>query len=78
MMSIKRQAMRAFTLLEVLLTLAMSVVLMGLIGTAFQFYAVDMNVRNMDIQQTQLAAAVIAPHHTEKLCLIIIMPCSYS
>ena len=26
---------RAFTLLEVLLTLAMSVVLMGLIGTAF-------------------------------------------
>ena len=40
---------RAFTLLEVLLTLAMSVVLMGLIGTAFQFYAVDMNVRNMDI-----------------------------
>ena len=50
---------RAFTLLEVLLTLAMSVVLMGLIGTAFQFYAVDMNVRNMDIQQTQMAAAVM-------------------
>ena len=58
-MSIKRKMMRAFTLLEVLLTLAMSVVLMGLIGTAFQFYAVDMNVRNMDIQQTQLAAAVM-------------------
>ena len=58
-MSIKRRVMRAFTLLEVLLTLAMSVVLMGLIGTAFQFYAVDMNVRNMDIQQTQLAAAVM-------------------
>ena len=58
-MSIKRHAIRAFTLLEVLLTLAMSVVLMGLIGTAFQFYAVDMNVRNMDIQQTQLAAAVM-------------------
>ncbi|HBV65435.1 MAG TPA: prepilin-type cleavage/methylation domain-containing protein [Rhodopirellula sp.] len=37
----------------------MSVVLMGLIGTAFQFYAVDMNVRNMDIQQTQLAASVM-------------------
>ena len=50
---------RAFTLLEVLLTLAMSVVLMGLIGTAFQFYAVGMNVRNMDIQQTQMAAAVM-------------------
>lgn len=58
-MSLKRKAMRAFTLLEVLLTLAMSVVLMGLIGTAFQFYAVDMNVRNMDIQQTQLAASVM-------------------
>ncbi|MDB4393777.1 GspJ family type II secretion system protein [Rhodopirellula sp.] len=58
-MSFKRHAIRAFTLLEVLLTLAMSVVLMGLIGTAFQFYAVDMNVRNMDIQQTQLAAAVM-------------------
>ncbi len=51
-MSIRRRIVRAFTLLEVLLTLAMSVVLMGLIGTAFQFYAVDMNVRNMDIQQT--------------------------
>ena len=58
-MSIRRKLMKAFTLLEVLLTLAMSVVLMGLIGTAFQFYAVDMNVRNMDIQQTQLAASVM-------------------
>ncbi|MGI9466489.1 MAG: PulJ/GspJ family protein, partial [Rubripirellula sp.] len=58
-MSIRRRIVRAFTLLEVLLTLAMSVVLMGLIGTAFQFYAVDMNVRNMDIQQTQLAASVM-------------------
>ncbi|MDC0288571.1 type II secretion system GspH family protein, partial [Rubripirellula sp.] len=59
MMNIRRKIKRAFTLLEVLLTLAMSVVLMGLIGTAFQFYAVDMNVRNMDIQQTQLAASVM-------------------
>ncbi len=58
-MNIRRKIKRAFTLLEVLLTLAMSVVLMGLIGTAFQFYAVDMNVRNMDIQQTQLAASVM-------------------
>ena len=58
-MSIRSKIVRAFTLLEVLLTLAMSVVLMGLIGTAFQFYAVDMNVRNMDIQQTQLAASVM-------------------
>lgn len=59
MIGIRCQLVRAFTLLEVLLTLAMSVVLMGLIGTAFQFYAVDMNVRNMDIQQTQLAASVM-------------------
>ena len=57
--SIRKKIIKAFTLLEVLLTLAMSVVLMGLIGTAFQFYAVDMNVRNMDIQQTQLAASVM-------------------
>lgn len=49
----------AFTLLEVLLTLSMSVVLMGLIGGALQFYARDMNVRDMDIRQTRLAAAVM-------------------
>ncbi|TWU47199.1 hypothetical protein Poly51_49970 [Rubripirellula tenax] len=48
-----------FTLLEILLTLAMSVVLMILIGGAIQFYARDMNVRDMDIRQTQLAAAVM-------------------
>lgn len=58
-MVIKQRIRSAFTLLEVLLTLAMSVVLMTLIGSAFQFYAVDMNVRNMDIQQTQLASAVM-------------------
>ncbi len=50
---------RAFTLLEVVLTLAMSVVLMVLVGAAIQFYARDMNVRDMDIRQTQLAAAVM-------------------
>ncbi|TWU55534.1 PulJ/GspJ family protein [Rubripirellula reticaptiva] len=48
-----------FTLLEILLTLAMSVVLMILVGGAIQFYARDMNVRDMDIRQTQLAAAVM-------------------
>ena len=48
-----------FTLLEVLLTLAMSVVLMILIGGAIQFYTRNMNVRDMDIRQTQLAAAVM-------------------
>ena len=54
-----RRAMAAFTLLEVLLTLSMSVVLMMLVGGAIQFYARDMNVRDMDIRQTQLAAAVM-------------------
>ncbi len=48
-----------FTLLEIVLTLALSVVLMVLIGSAIQFYARDMNVRDMDIRQTQLAAAVM-------------------
>jgi hypothetical protein len=37
----------------------MSVVLMILVGAAIQFYARDMNVRDMDIRQTQLAAAVM-------------------
>ncbi len=55
----KTSRVAAFTLLEILLTLAMSVVLMILVGGAIQFYARDMNVRDMDIRQTQLAAAVI-------------------
>lgn len=54
-----RRRRSAFTLLEVLLTLAMSVVLMVLIGAAIQFYTRNMNVRDMDIRQTQLAAAVM-------------------
>ncbi len=49
----------AFTLLEIILTLAMSVVLMLLIGGAMQFYGRTMNVRDMEIQQTQLASAVL-------------------
>ena len=49
----------AFTLLEIFLTVSMSVVLMGLIGAAIQFYARDMDVSDMDIRQTQLAAAII-------------------
>ena len=43
---------QAFTLLELVLALSMSVVLMVLIGGALQFYARDMNVRDMDIRQT--------------------------
>ncbi|QDT09353.1 prepilin-type N-terminal cleavage/methylation domain-containing protein [Planctomycetes bacterium K23_9] len=53
------QARRGFSLLEVLLTMAMAVVLMGLIGWAFQFYTRDMNGAHLEIQQTQLASAII-------------------
>ena len=49
----------AFTLLELVLALSMSVVLMVLIGGALQFYARDMNVRDMDIRQTLLAASIM-------------------
>ena len=37
----------------------MSVVLIGLIGTAIQFYARDMNASDMDVRQTVLAAAIM-------------------
>ncbi len=50
---------RGFTLLEVLLTLAMSVVLMMLISSAIKFYADDLNVRNMEVREVQVAAAVL-------------------
>ena len=48
-----------FSLLEVILTMAMSVVLMGLISWTFQFYTRDMNGAHLDIQQTQLASAIM-------------------
>ena len=50
---------RAFTLLEVVLTLALSVALMLLVGGAMQFYGRTMTVNDMDIRLTQLASAVI-------------------
>ena len=55
----RRSGRAAFTLLELVLTVSMSVVLMGLIGAAIQFYARDMDVNDMDIRQTQLAAAIM-------------------
>ncbi|MEM8666576.1 MAG: prepilin-type N-terminal cleavage/methylation domain-containing protein [Planctomycetota bacterium] len=57
--SVSSTARRGFTLLELLLTLSLSVVLITLVGGALQFYARDMNVRDMDIRQTQLAAAIM-------------------
>lgn len=50
---------RGFTILEVVLTLSMAVVLMSLVGAAMQFYANNMNVRDMDIRRVQLAASVM-------------------
>ena len=41
------------------MALSLAVVLVGLVGGALRFYAVDMNVRDMEIRQTQLAAAVM-------------------
>ena len=48
-----------FTLLEVLLTLSMSVVLMMLIGGVLQFYGRDMQTSDLEIRQVQLATAVM-------------------
>ena len=50
---------RGFTILEVVLTLSMAVVLMSLVGATLQFYATNMNVRDMDIRRVQLAASVM-------------------
>lgn len=55
----RRRPRIGFTLLEVLLTLAMSVVLMVLIGGAIQFYARDLNASNVQIRQVQVGAAVL-------------------
>lgn len=48
-----------FTLLEMLLTLAMSVVLMILISGAINFYARDMENAENQFRQTQLAASIL-------------------
>ena len=56
---VRKLSQKGFTLLELILALSMSVVLMVLIGGAIQFYARDMNVRDMDIRQTQLAASIL-------------------
>lgn len=48
-----------FTLLEMLLTLAMSVVLMILISGAINFYARDMDTAEQEFRQAQLASALL-------------------
>lgn len=54
-----RRRPAGFTILEAVLTLALAVVLMGLIGSTLQFYARNLNVRDMDVRRVQLAAAVM-------------------
>lgn len=49
----------AFTLLEVLLTLSMSVVLMVLLGGILQFYGRDMQLSDEQVRQVQLASAIM-------------------
>jgi hypothetical protein len=48
-----------FTLLELLLTLSMTVVLMTLVNAAFDFYAFDMDSSDADMRRTMLASAVM-------------------
>lgn len=55
----KAKHRRGFTILEVVLTLSMAVVLMSLVGATLQFYATNMNVRDMDIRRVQLASSVM-------------------
>jgi len=50
---------RGFTILEVVLTLSMAVVLMSLVGATLQFYARNMNVRDMDVRRVQLASSIL-------------------
>jgi len=50
---------RGFTLLEVVLTLSMSVVLMALVGSTLSFYATNMNVKDMDVRRVHLASSIL-------------------
>ena len=49
----------AFTLVELLLTLTLSVVLMSLIGSALSFYATKLETRNTEVRRVQLAQAIL-------------------
>lgn len=48
-----------FTLLELFLTLSLSIVLMTLINSAFRFYAGDMDSSDTDMRRTMLASALM-------------------
>lgn len=50
---------RGVTLIELLLTLALAVVLMSLVGTAFTFYATKLDTRDTELRRVQLAHAIL-------------------
>ena len=52
-------ARNAFTLFEVIVSLGLSVVLMGMIAFAMQFYASQLNVRDSEARRSQLARAIL-------------------
>lgn len=54
-----RNLRNAFTLFEVIVALGLSVVLMGMIAFAMQFYAVQLNVRDSEARRSQLARAIL-------------------
>lgn len=49
----------AFTLVELVLTLALAVILVGLLGTALSFYAEKLDVRDSEVRRVQLAHAIL-------------------
>lgn len=49
----------AFTLVELILTLALAVVLMALLGTALSFYAEKLDARDSEVRRMQLAQAIL-------------------
>lgn len=50
---------RAFTLIEVVLTLSLAVVLMVLVGSTLEFYSNHMTVQDSDVRQVQLATSIL-------------------
>ncbi len=54
-----RSPRAGFTLVEVLLTLALAVVLITLVGSAMSFYANNLQTRDSDVRRGQLATAIL-------------------
>ncbi|MCD0458911.1 prepilin-type N-terminal cleavage/methylation domain-containing protein [Roseiconus lacunae] len=59
MRSRPRSRFKGFTLLELLLTLALAVVLMTLVNSAFSFYVSTMDSSDAEMRRTMLASAVM-------------------